>query len=202
MDRQRLNILLIAGDYDCSDTVTAALRSSQTRCRLLVIPQDRKALPCLRREGRFADAPEVDLVLFDAQDTDSQDVALLQSIRTDRALGSLPVVLLTGRNPAPALEEMLTADSPYTAFSPVDLDSFLSSLNAIDPARFMRAISLLENFGFVVVRMPEPACAHVPQPAESCRRMARPGNVLASASASRPGTSARNSLELVHRDHS
>lgn len=151
----RLNILLVASNGYSSAVVRQALETSNTRCRLLKVGVGRKTLSYLRKEGSYADAPTPDLVLFDLLNADATSTQVLSEIRGDPQFRSLPVVLLTSEESDLPFDEITLGNTNYTTFSPVDLDSFLNALNAIRPNRFMQAISLLEKFGFVLVRMPE-----------------------------------------------
>lgn len=157
----RLNILLIADNTDSIQVIRQALEASNTRCRLLMVGVGPSTLAYLRREGPYAEAPIPDLILFDVVDADAESLMVLKRIKGDPKFQSLPIVLLTNDDAGIALDDMQLGRNRYTAFSPVDLDSFLGALNAIQPNRFMHAISLLENFGFVLVRMPEPASSAV-----------------------------------------
>ena len=129
----------------------------------------------LRREGRYVEAPVPDLIFFDAIDLDPSAISLLKKMKADSEVRSTPIVLLANDDSLAALDDVWAGDDNYAAFSPVELDSFLSALNAIKTQRFMDAISLLENFGFVLVRMPEAneglaAHARPGTPAGSSRR--------------------------------
>lgn len=152
---QRLNILLIADNTDSIQVIRQALETSNTRCRLLMVGVGPSTLAYLRREGPYADAPVPDLILFDVVDAEADSIGVLKRIKADPRFQSMPIVLLTNDDSEPALEDMQLGRTRYTTFSPVDLESFLTALNAIQPSRFMHAISLLENFGFVLVRMPD-----------------------------------------------
>lgn len=153
---ERLNILLIADNSESIQVIRQALEISNTRCRLLMVGVGPSTLSYLRREGPYAEAPVPDLILFDVVEADPESIAVLKRIKSDPGFRSMPIVLLTGEESEHALDDMQLGRTRYTTFSPVDLESFLSALNAIQPNRFMHAISLLENFGFVLVRMPEP----------------------------------------------
>ncbi len=155
--RERLNILLISADTGSVSVVTSALERSGTRCRLMMIKPGTSTMQYLRREGRYAEAPIPDLILFDAVDLDAAAISLLKKIKADAEIRATPIVLLANEESMIALDDAWSGEDGYTAFSPVELDSFLNALNAIKTRRFMDAISLLENFGFVLVRMPETA---------------------------------------------
>ncbi len=161
----RLNILLIADNSDSIRIIRGALEASHTRCRLLMVGVGSSTLAYLRREGPYGDAPVPDLILFDIVDAEPDAIAVLRRIKADANFQAMPIVLLTNADAEPALDDMQLGRTQYTTFSPVDLESFLSALNAIQPNRFMHAISLLENFGFVLVRMPDTPLAETAEEA-------------------------------------
>ena len=153
--RKRLNFLLVSATSGSINVVTGALERSGTRCRLMMVKPGPSTLQYLRREGRYAEAPAPELIFFDAVGLDSAGTSLLGKMKADPQIRTTPIVLLTNDESLEALERLAPGKDDYTAFSPVELDSFLNALNAIKTRRFMDAISLLENFGFVLVRMPE-----------------------------------------------
>ncbi len=152
---QRLNILLIADNVEFIQVMRRALEASNIRCRLLMVGIGPSTISYLRREGPYTEAPIPDLILFDVVDAEPDSISVLKRIKADPSFRSMPIVLLTNDESEHLLDDMELGATRYTAFSPVDLESFLNALSAIQPTRFMRAISLLENFGFVLVRMPD-----------------------------------------------
>ena len=160
-NEERLNILLIADNTDSIQVIRQALETSNTRCRLLMVGVGLSTLAYLRREGPYAEAPVPDLILFDVIDAEPDSIAVLKRIKSDPRFQSMPIVLLTNSESEATLDDIQLGNNRYTTFSPVDLESFLSALNAIQPNRFMHAISLLENFGFVLVRMPDSVAPRV-----------------------------------------
>ncbi len=153
--RERLNFLLISANTGSIGVVTSALERSGTRCRLMMIKLGAGTMQYLHREGRYAEAPIPDLIFFDAVELDAAAISLLKKMKADPEIRTTPIVLLANEDSMTTLDEIWAGEDGYTAFSPVELDSFLNALNAIKTRRFMDAISLLENFGFVLVRMPE-----------------------------------------------
>ncbi len=159
MATERLNILLIANNPASIELIRDALESSNTRCRLLKVGAGPMTTTYLRREGPYAEVPKPDLILFDIVSADSESLSVLKRIKENALFRSMPIVLLTNEDGDAGLDDIHLGRRRYSTFSPVDLDSFLTALNAIQPTRFMEAISLLENFGFVLVRMPESGSA-------------------------------------------
>ena len=154
--RRRLNLVLVSSRRSCVEAMTESLRSGNVRCRLLAVAQDSQTLPYLRRDGRYRGAPTPDLVLFDAVDPGPTSLPLLKKIKAESGLRSTPVVVLTNDRSRRLIEAVKIGRVNYTAFAPVNLDSFLRALSAIRTSHFIQAISRLEHFGFVLVRMPDP----------------------------------------------
>lgn len=153
--KQRLNILLIGNNSETARTVTDALRTSNTRCHLSSAPLGARALACIRGEDKYKNRPRPDMILLDAVNADGATIRILKAIKSEPGCENLPVVVLSCDDSVELLDDLQVGDTRYAAFSPVDFNSFLDALNAMNTARFMQAIALLENFGFVLVRVPE-----------------------------------------------
>lgn len=154
--RQRLNLLLITNDSRREEILLDALQESRTRCRLLRAPLGGDTLRYLERKDPFQRVPVPDLVFFDAAPASTENLALLRSVKARRTLARLPVVVLADDESQSLMEQRGNGASRSTAFAPVCLDDFLTSLNNAEPEQFLRAVSLLEKFGFVLVRPRNP----------------------------------------------
>jgi two-component system response regulator len=150
----RTNILLIQNQPSTLRTVQRTLESNQTRCRLQMIGICGGTLAYLRRDEPYSDTPVPDLVLFDVSDADPTAISMVKAIKADKQCRALPMVLLTSDGSEDSVVKLVSKSGSENAFSPVDLDSFVKALNSFKPDRFMHAVALLENFGFVLVRMP------------------------------------------------
>lgn len=157
--RTRINLVLVSSRRSCVEAMTESLRSGNVRCCLLAVAQGGETLPYLRRDGRYRSAPTPDLVLFDAVDPGPTSLPLLKKIKAESGLRSTPVVVLTNDRSRKLIEAIKIGRVNYTTFAPVNLDSFLRALSAIRTSHFVQAISRLEHFGFVLVRMPDPVAA-------------------------------------------
>jgi len=168
----RINILLIQNQAKTLSTVQHSLESNQTRCRLQMIGICSATLAYMRREEPYCDTPIPDLVLFDVSDASATSVSVVKAIKADKQLQSLPMVLLTSEDSEEEVVKLVSKRGNENAFSPVDLDSFIKALNSFKPDRFMHAVSLLENFGFVLVRMPATPAASRPSHTRELARAA------------------------------
>ena len=170
----RVRILLIQNQESTLRTVQQTLESNKTRCRLQMVGICTATLSYLRREEPYTDAPVPDLVLFDLSDASPASIAVVKAIKADKHCRSLPMVLLTSRDSEDEVVKLVSKRGQDNAFSPVDLDSFIKALNSFKPDRFMHAVTLLENFGYVLVRMPQapvesrPVQMHQPTRVAAC----------------------------------
>ncbi|MBT8077055.1 MAG: hypothetical protein KJO31_00680 [Gammaproteobacteria bacterium] len=152
-----INILLISDDASRTTTVCDVLHATRPNCRLHTIGAGHGALAYLRQQGPYENAPSNDLILFDLIEAGSADLRLLQRIKADRKLAAIPIVLLTTEKS----EEMIAALSEdrrnQVMFSPIDLARFMRTMGSIRRDRFLNALQLIENLGYVPVRLPDEA---------------------------------------------
>jgi response regulator RpfG family c-di-GMP phosphodiesterase len=165
----RLSILLVEDCYDNVGAIRQSLESSNTRCRLQTVGVGGSTLNYLRKEVPYADAPTPDLILFDFSDVRKESFELLEKIRADKSIASIPVALLVDTKSEIALNKLCADRRDQTMFSPIDLDSFLKAMNSIRLDRFLNAVKLIGSLGFVLVTLPKAAkgTATVRRPRES-----------------------------------
>ena len=154
-----INILLISDDAKRIAIVREVLNSTRPNCRLHTIGAGHSALSYLRQEGAYEKAPSNDLILFDLVEPASADMRLLKRIKADRKLGAIPIVLLTTEES----EEMIAALNEnrrnQIMFSSIGLARFMRTMSSIRRDRFLSALQLIENLGYVPVRLPDSADA-------------------------------------------
>ena len=172
---QRLNLLLITNDIDREMALLEALQESRTRCRLLSIPRGKDTIRYLERKGRFERAPKHDLVFFDPHQAGAEAMNLLRKIKKRQSLNTLPVVVLVDDETRPLLENVPSGSARSPGFAPVDLKDFLASMNNAPPARFLRAVCLLEQYGYILVRQTVNERSEEPPLVESGRFMQAAG---------------------------
>jgi len=137
-----IEVLLVEDSADDAALTLRALQQTKVRNRVHHASSGDEALALLRREGRFADAPEPDLILLDLNLPGMDGRELLAVIKADEHLRHIPVVVVTG--------------------SQVDEDvlrSYRLHANAyvkkpINPLAFLEAINSIEQFWLQIVRLP------------------------------------------------
>lgn len=153
----RINILLVGDDPKNVGTIREALEASGTRCRLHTVGAGSSMVKYLHRAEPYVDAPKPHLILFDFTTADERYMNTLDKIKSDQALGDLPIAVLT----VPDSEQMLEkkhggGEEECVMFSPIGLVEFFRSMRSFRIDRFVNSVKLIAKLGFVLVRMPEP----------------------------------------------
>lgn len=126
------DILLVEDNPDDVDLTREAFRELGAAGRLHVVENGSEAIAFLRREGAYGAAPTPDLVLLDINLPRRSGHEVLQAIKRDPLLRSIPVVMLTSSAAESdvARSRALGADGYVT--KPVDLDDYLRVVRMID----------------------------------------------------------------------
>ncbi len=121
-----MEILLVEDSLVDARLTMGALKQGQVKHRLTLIRDGEEALEFLRQEGKFARAPRPDLLLLDLMLPKKTGFEVLNELKQDFELSSIPVVVLTAsETDEPRLKcEALEVDSYIT--KPVNLDKFLA----------------------------------------------------------------------------
>ena len=136
-----VEILLVEdnpGDYRLTQE---ALREGKVYNNLHWAKDGVDALDFLKRRGRHKDAPRPDIVLLDLNLPKKDGREVLEEIKTDDDLKSIPVVILTTSK---AEEDVLRSYDLHAncyVTKPVDLDKFIVVVQSID--RFWLTIATL-----------------------------------------------------------
>lgn len=142
-DHKTIDVLLIEDDPGDVLMTKEAFAENKVANRLAVVSDGVSALEFLRKEGEYADAPTPDLVLLDLNLPRKDGREVLAAMKTDEALSSIPVVVLTTSE---AEEDVLRSYALHAnayVTKPVDFDRFIDVVRQID------------DFFVSVVRLPQ-----------------------------------------------
>jgi CheY-like chemotaxis protein len=113
-----------------------ALKDAKMHVNLHVAADGVEAMDFLNREGKFADASRPDLILLDLNLPKKDGRQVLEEIKGNAALMTIPIVILT----TSASEEVVLRSYRLHAncyiSKPVDLDGFLKVVKSIDISGF------------------------------------------------------------------
>jgi CheY-like chemotaxis protein len=100
--------------------------------RLDVVNDGNKALAYLRRQPPYQDVPTPDLVLLDLNLPGRDGREVLSEIKSDPALGHIPVVVLTTSAAEEDIMHSYRLHANAFVTKPVDLDGFIAAIRQID----------------------------------------------------------------------
>ena len=127
-----MEILLVEDDPGDVLMTQEAFEHHKLRNQLHVVSDGVEALAFLRREGEFADAPRPGLVLLDLNLPRKDGREVLEEVKNDPSLRSIPIVVLTTSD---AQEDVVGSYSLHAnayVTKPVDFDRFIDVVRQID----------------------------------------------------------------------
>jgi CheY-like chemotaxis protein len=139
-----VHILLVEDDPGDVAYARDVLDDHKVRNRLTAVADGRGAIACLRREGRFAGLPPVDLILLDLNLPGVDGRGVLNLVKADPALARIPLVLLTNS----ALDQQM--------LSHLRLPTDMYMQKPLDFDRLVQLVRRVDDFYFSVERLPIP----------------------------------------------
>jgi len=126
-----MEILLIEDSLMAARLATGALAKSGIRHRLTWISDGQEARNFLMQTGKFARAPQPDLILLDLTLPGVDGRTLLHEIREQPLLKLVPIVIMTGTAGEHDQEEFQRLDVQGFLVKPVDLVKFLELVETL-----------------------------------------------------------------------
>jgi len=118
-----------------------ALERSKLRIEIHTVEDGVKTLEFLRRTGKFATAPRPDLVLLDLNLPKKDGREVLAEIKTDPALKSIPVVILTTSKAEEDIARAYQSHANCFITKPVGFANFNEVMRSIE--RYWFAVATL-----------------------------------------------------------
>jgi CheY-like chemotaxis protein len=137
------DILLVEDEPADANLVRSALRENKVLCNMHHVQDGVEALAFLRREGQYRDAPHPDLILLDLNMPRMNGREFLAAVKADEELKTIPVVVLT------------TSDVERDVVASYRLGAAGYITKPVDMEQFIDAIRQLDNYWFVVARLPK-----------------------------------------------
>ena len=127
-----MNVLLVEDNPGDVRLTREALKDAKMHLNLHVASDGMEAMEFLRREGRYHESPRPDLVLLDLNLPRKDGRAVLEEIKTDDALKSIPVVVLTTSSSDVDIQRSYMLHANCYIAKPVDMEGFLTVVRSID----------------------------------------------------------------------
>ncbi|WP_225754144.1 response regulator [Actinotalea sp. Marseille-Q4924] len=141
-DQAPIDVLLVEDDPGDVLMTREAFEENKVANRLAVVSDGAEAMQYLRREGEYADAPTPDLVLLDLNLPRMDGREVLAAMKSDDALRSIPVVVLT------------TSEAEEDVLRSYSLHANAYVTKPVDFSRFIEVVRQIDDFFVSVVRLP------------------------------------------------
>ncbi len=138
-----IEILLVEDNPGDVRLTKEALKGSKVNNTMHVAEDGVEAMTYLRREGEYKDAPRPDLILLDLNLPRMDGREVLDKIKTDDKLKTIPVVILTTSEDDEDILRAYNLHANCYIKKPVNLDQFIKIVNSI------------EDFWFSIVKLPD-----------------------------------------------
>jgi CheY-like chemotaxis protein len=127
-----VDILLVEDNPGDVRLTREALREARVQNRLHVVGDGAEAMAFLRREGRYAQAPQPDLVLLDLNLPRKDGREVLAEIKADAKLRHIPVVVLTTSAAERDVASSYALHANCYVTKPMELDHYLEAVRALE----------------------------------------------------------------------
>lgn len=138
-----IDVLLVEDDPGDVLMTREAFEDNKVANRLAVVSDGVSALAYLRKEGEHADARTPDLVLLDLNLPRMDGREVLEAMKNDEALRSIPVVVLT------------TSEAEEDVVRSYSLHANAYVTKPVDFERFIEVVRQIDEFFVEVVRLPQ-----------------------------------------------
>ncbi|MCK5559304.1 MAG: response regulator [Thermoplasmata archaeon] len=137
-----IHVLLVEDDPGDVDLTLEVMDKSKLKIKMDVVDNGEDALGYLNQDSYYVDAPRPDLILLDLNMPRKDGREVLQDIKNDENLKSIPVIILTTSNANEDIIKCYTAGANCYITKPVGLEEFKSLMKS------------LESFWFTIVEFP------------------------------------------------
>ncbi len=137
-----IKVLLVEDNPGDVRLTKEALKEGKMLNRVTVVGDGVEALSFLRRQGKYADAGQPDLILLDLNLPKKDGRQVLAEIKADPGLKRIPVVVLT------------TSSAEEDILKTYDLHANCYVTKPVDLEQFMRVVKSIEDFWITVVKLP------------------------------------------------
>lgn len=140
-----IDILMVEDNAGDARLAEEAFKESKMMNTLHRVKDGVEALAFVRRTGEFSDAPRPDIILLDLNLPRKDGREVLEELKNDPDLKTIPVVVLTTSEAEQDILKSYELHANCYITKPVDLD------------KFMGIVKRLEDFWLSIVKLPSPA---------------------------------------------
>lgn len=148
MDTRPVEILMVEDNDGDVFLTTEALKTAKVSNHISVVRDGVEAMDFLARKGKYAAAPRPELILLDLNLPRRDGRQVLEEIKADPALRTIPVVVLT------------TSTAEQDILRTYDLHANCYIVKPVDFQSLMQIVQSIESFWLTVVRLPNKQNGH------------------------------------------
>ena len=137
-----IEILLVEDNAGDVRLTKEALLEAKVLTRLHIINDGVAAVEFLKKEGRYGESPQPDLVLLDLNLPKMSGFEVLAKMKQDATLRAIPVIILTSSNAETDIRKCYETHANAYITKPVDIEKYFSLVKHLD------------EFWFSTVRLP------------------------------------------------
>lgn len=141
-DERKVEILMVEDSPGDVRLAKECLNDSKLLNNLYVASDGEEAMAFLRKEGSYAGMPRPDVILLDLNLPKKDGREVLEEIKTDPELQTIPVVVLTVSEAEEDVKNVYGLHANCYITKPIDLNQFISVVKSI------------EDFWFSIVKLP------------------------------------------------
>lgn len=134
-----IQVLLVEDNPGDAHLTREALDGSTLRMELSVVMDGVQAMAFLNRRGSFAKAPRPDLILLDLNLPKKDGRQVLTDIKSDPALSSIPVIILTSSDAEKDMTNSYALGASHYVIKPTDLRGLQGIAHSVE--QFWRSVA-------------------------------------------------------------
>jgi len=143
MDEARpIDILLVEDEEGDIRLTKEAFKESKLRNNLYVVKDGEEAIKFLKKEDNYKDSPRPDIMLLDLNLPKKDGREVLKDVKSDDALKSIPVVVLTTSKAEEDIVKSYNLHANCYIQKPVDMEKFIN------------VVKYVEGFWVEIVKLP------------------------------------------------
>jgi two-component system, chemotaxis family, response regulator Rcp1 len=126
-----LNILLVEDNSADVDLTLVAFRDALVHSHISVVTDGEEAIAFLKRTGNYAEAPSPDLVLLDLNLPKINGLEVLEAMKADPQLKSVPVIVMSGSDREEDQARAYRLQAAAYLVKPPDKDKYFAAVRSV-----------------------------------------------------------------------
>jgi len=131
MSQQHIEVLVVEDNDADVDLTTTALRDARIANDIHVVGDGEEAMGFLKREGTYASAPRPDLILLDLGLPKKDGFQVLEELKADADLKTIPVVVVSGSDRESEIGRAYHLQIAAYLVKPINVDDYFSAIRAV-----------------------------------------------------------------------